>query len=393
MKIPVYVIQRTDRKNYVAQWVDPTTGKIKHKSTGTANRREADKYAGQLQAKLEAGELIDTARIEWQILADRYRDEYLSGKAARTRFKFRAVRAHVERLINPKYANVLTSSKISQLQGLLRAEGMAEATIKSSLSSLRACLNWGKKVEVLNRVPAFIMPTRTDKSKGRPLTPAEFNQMLAIVDDPQHKIGHAETVKDFMWGLWLSSLRIEEALRLTWEPTPDGLSLETDAKGVIRLRIEANRDKSTEVRLLPLALDFQRFLQSTPVEHRRGFVFNPSRHRQKTARIRPDAASKLISRIGELAKIQVAIYSPVEGETEPRIKFASAHDLRRSFADRWTDTVSEDQLKELMRHRDIETTRQFYAKQRAERVEQSLNEAMQRNSDISSDIIPFRKTG
>ena len=266
MKLTVYVVQRSDRKNYVAQWTDPTTGTVKMKSTGTANRREADKFAGQLQLKLESGEDVEADRIEWKELANRYTAEYLSGKALRTRKKFLAIRKHVERLINPKFAHVLTSSKISKLQGSLRSEGMAEATIKSSLSALRACLNWGKKVEILTRVPAFVMPTRTDKSKGRPLTNDEFQRLLAVVDNPEHQFTHAESIKDFLWGLWFSALRIEEALRLTWNPTPDGMSLETDVKGIIRLRIEANRDKSTEVRLLPLAIDFQLFLQSTPLD-------------------------------------------------------------------------------------------------------------------------------
>lgn len=390
MEITVYVFKRDGRKNYECQWNDPVTGQTKMKSTRTPNRRLADQFAGELRAKLEAGTEINPIKTEWIVLADRYESEYLSGKAKRTLFKFRAIRKHVEKIINPKFVQVLTSSKLSEFQGILRNNGMEEATIKTSLSALRACLNWGKTVDLVKSVPVFVMPTRTEKAKGRPLTDGEFKAMLGAADKVVEE--YSESVKDLMLGLWFSALRIEEALRLTWEPTSDGFSLETDQKGIIRLRIESNADKSTAVRLLPLALDFQRFLQSTPAESRYGFVFNPHVRDQKTQRMRADTCSKLISRIGKEAKIQVALFRPKKGETEQRIKFASAHDLRRSFANRWTDTVSEDQLRELMRHRDGDTVRKYYAKKRAERVEQALNDAMQKNSDISSDIQPHRRS-
>ena len=405
MEIPVYVFKRDDRTNYVCQWTDPITGTLKQKSAGTANRRDADRVAGQLQAKLEAGEDIDPKRIEWSKvivnketgertpvgLADRYVAEYLTGKAEKTQRKFNAIRVHVDRLINPQYANALTSPKISWLQGKLREEGLEESTIKSSLSALRACLNWGRKTELLTKVPTFIMPTRTEKSKGRPLEENEFTHYLECITE---EVGekYANSIKDFVCGLWLSALRIEEALRLTWEPTADGMSLETDTKGIIRLRIEANADKSTDVRLMPIPLDFHLFLQSTPVEDRHGFVFHPRIKKQRGERMRADTCSKLLCRIGERSKIQVAIFKPREGETEPRIKYASAHDLRRSFADRWTEVVTEEQLMEMMRHKNIKTTRIYYAKKRAERVEQALNAAMQQLSDTSSDILPFKRT-
>jgi integrase len=407
MAITVYVFKRDDRTNYVCQWTDPTTGTVKQRSAKTANRREADKFAGQLQAKLDAGEDVETSRIEWSLvienedgeetpvgLADRYESEYLSGKATRTQYKFRAIRGHVERLINPKYANSLTSPKISWLQGELRKEGMEESTIKSSLSALRACLNWGKRMELLNKVPTFIMPTRVNEAKGRPLTFPEFKKYLETIEAPKSGFGEcAHSLQDVVWGMWLSSLRLEECLSLTWDPSPSGISLEIDAKEIVRIRIESNSDKSTDVRLMPTPIDFQAFILSTPEAERHGYVFNPRVPSQRTERMRPDTLSKILSRVGELAQIQVAIYSPKEGETEPRIKYASAHDLRRSFADRWTDTVSEEHLMELMRHKDKNTTRKHYAKKRAERIEQALNEAMQRFSDTSSDILPFQRTG
>jgi hypothetical protein len=42
------------------------------------------------------------------------------------------------------------------------------------------------------------------------------------------------------------------------------------------------------------------------------------------------------------------------------MKYASAHDLRRAFGERWAARLMPAQLKELMRHESIETTLRFY---------------------------------
>ena len=53
-------------------------------------------------------------------------------------------------------------------------------------------------------------------------------------------------------------------------------------------------------------------------------------------------------------------------ETGRRIKYASAHDLRRSCAERLINLgVSAETLMVIMRHRDFATTRKFYGAKRA----------------------------
>ncbi len=81
-------------------------------------------------------------------------------------------------------------------------------------------------------------------------------------------------------------------------------------------------------------------------------------------------ASKLICRIGRVARVVVAV-DPRTG----RQKFASAHDLRRSFGDRWSRRVLPQQLQELMRHESISTTLRFYVGRNAERTWEVMQEA------------------
>jgi hypothetical protein len=50
------------------------------------------------------------------------------------------------------------------------------------------------------------------------------------------------------------------------------------------------------------------------------------------------------------------------------VKYASAHDLRRAFGERWAARLMPAQLKELMRHESIETTLRFYVGTDAQRT-------------------------
>ena len=50
------------------------------------------------------------------------------------------------------------------------------------------------------------------------------------------------------------------------------------------------------------------------------------------------------------------------------VKFASAHDLRRSFGEQWSERVLPKVLMELMRHESIGTTMRFYVGQNAQRT-------------------------
>lgn len=56
-------------------------------------------------------------------------------------------------------------------------------------------------------------------------------------------------------------------------------------------------------------------------------------------------------------------------------KFASAHDLRRSFGERWSLDVMPQTLMQLMRHESMETTLKFYVGRNAEKVADTLYQA------------------
>jgi hypothetical protein len=81
--------------------------------------------------------------------------------------------------------------------------------------------------------------------------------------------------------------------------------------------------------------------------------------------------SAVISRVGKAAGVKV------KTDGNGRVKFASAHDLRRSFGERWARRVLPVVLQELMRHDSIETTMTYYVGQNAERTEDAVWEAFE----------------
>lgn len=118
-----------------------------------------------------------------------------------------------------------------------------------------------------------------------------------------------------------------------------------------QLRIYAEAKKGRRDRKLPLTPDFAQWLLETPQNERSGFVFPLPSLRHGEALERREVG-KIVSQIGRKAGIIV---------NKAANKFASAHDLRRSFGTRWAKRVMPAKLQKLMRHSAIETTLRYYA--------------------------------
>ena len=86
-------------------------------------------------------------------------------------------------------------------------------------------------------------------------------------------------------------------------------------------------------------------------------MFDPiSRRRRGERRLSMEAVSRSITAIGIAAKVKV---SEANRRGKRTVKWASAHDLRRSFGVRWSARVMPAILQQLMRHESIDTTLQY----------------------------------
>lgn len=102
---------------------------------------------------------------------------------------------------------------------------------------------------------------------------------------------------------------------------------------------------------------------------------NGADRKPREVRLSKDRVSKIISAIGRSAGIVVC---PEDRKRGIRIKYASAHDLRRSLAERlFNMNISAETLMVLMRHQDFSTTRKFYgAKKTAQAAAREIKEKL-----------------
>jgi len=359
--IEVTVVRYHDRRYLMMRYVDPITGKQIARSTGTTKRRDAERKAANWEKELREGQYHRPHNISWEDFRQRYDDEKLSSLAQNTTDATDAAFNHLERVVNPKRLAAISSPVLSQFQAKLRKAGMKDTTIATHLRHIRAALSWGVSMEMLPKVPEMHMPKRVKGLTlmcGRPVTAKEFKKMLAVI--PKVRPKDADTWTYYLNGLWLSGLRLQESTVLGWEEDSPIL---IDISGRHpRLRIYAEAEKGHQDRLLPMTPDFAEFLFKTPEDERTGCVFKL--HGLYTDKQMTSArVGRIVSAIGEKAKVVV---NKAEG------KFASAHDLRRSFGTRWAAKVKPATLQLLMRHKSIETTLKYYVAQDADDVADQL---------------------
>jgi integrase len=407
--INMTVFRRSGRKFFECEWVDPITGKRRTRSTKKTTKTQADRFAWDLEKEIIANRYRGNQNITWDDFCTRYEAEVIASLAKRTAEKWQSTANAVETIINPKLLRTLDASLISRFQSKLRENGLAESSIKGHLAHLKAALRWAKSKEMIAAVPDITMPKRANGMKGRPITAEEFERMLSKVPavvtlkpkkgekpKPPDEIAALTARVAASWeyllrGLWLSGLRLGEALDLHWT---DHSKLCVDLTGRRpKIRIQADGQKANRYEESPIAPEFAELLLATPPEQRKGFVFAPLRRDGDGQLSRIDTVSDLITEIGQAAGVIVA-EKPNRRKRKDgsmptsKTKYASAHDLRRAFGFRWSLLVMPAQLQQLMRHESITTTMEFYVGRNAEAAADALYAALESRRSRSPDTLP-----
>ncbi|HXG11398.1 MAG TPA: hypothetical protein VNK04_16710 [Gemmataceae bacterium] len=125
----------------------------------------------------------------------------------------------------------------------------------------------------------------------------------------------------------------------------------------------------------------------TPTEQRTGLVFRPQVRGNAEKGPAPNHLIKIICAIGEEAKVVVH----VEARTG-KVKYASAHDFRRAFGDRWALRVVPPVLMQLMRHESIETTMRYYVGRNVKATADVVWEAYSRSTEKGQEGKPEHDT-
>ena len=377
--IKVHVIDR-GRSSLYLRYVDPVSGRPVEKSAKTSNVKAATKAAGQWEDELRSGRYQRPSRVTWESFVESYRRDALAALASYSAVTYEATLNVFETTCNPQRLAEVTTSKITGFVTKLREKGLAEATISRRPAALKATMRWAQRQGMLTTLPQFEMPKRAKGAKamkGRAVTTEEFERMLAAVPkavEVRPTTGGGDTVaawRFYLRGLWASGLRLSESLALHWDDSPDAIVVDLSGRRPM-LRIPAAAEKGNQDRLLPITPEFAALLESVPQRDRRGRVF-----KLLTADGKPLASTRrfvgpIVSAIGERAGVVVDERTKLtkdghgNSKRETVRKFASAHDLRRAFGQRWAAKVMPTVLRELMRHESVETSMKFYVGQNAE---------------------------
>ena len=389
-RVKVWVVEIGGRATYQLQWRDPLTQRLRTKTTdvprsGLArDRKAAERLAGELVAQLANGSAALPSKFTWEEFRNRYVAEVVPGLALRTGQKIQGVFDRLEAELNPSRLRDLTEARLSHFVKCLRDGGSSENTISGHLAHLKAALNWAVAQRLLPARPAFPKIQRAKKCsgrpmKGRPITAEEFERMLAAVPG---EVGQeaAPNWIGYLRGLWASGLRLTESLDLWWD-RPEKIYPVFPRGGRPMLQVPGELEKGHTDRLLPIAPEFAMFLAETPEPERTGPVFKLY---GRQGRLCAFEVSRTLSKIGKAAGVKVYV-NPKDPE---KVKYASAHDLRRAFGERWAARVMPPQLKELMRHESIETTLRYYVGNDAQRTADAAWAAFERAQEPFSSPAP-----
>jgi len=399
--VKVTLINPASRRFYLAQWDDPITCKTKTRSTKTTDRREAERFAGKLEEELNSGEYAPPTKTTWEEFQTRFKNEVSSTKSPGTAEKTRSTMSVITELLDPMYLEALAdSNNVSKLAAKMRTEPIkpqktkkprkasgpvkyrSAATVDGHLRELRKMLIWAAKMKLIRARPHIEFPEYDPTMKGRPITTEEFERIISKVPSVipgQFVAGWVH----YLEGLWLSGLRRKEAMRLHWTDETKLCVDLTNRRPM--MRIQANSDKGRVFRLLPITPDFAEFLLRTPVEARRGFVFNPLTYPpgpRRTGWHRPTVShvGKVVVEVSRCAHV-----FSIDG------KPAACHDFRRAFGLRWAPRLSESVLQELMRHEDIKTTKKFYLGTMAEMAAEAVWHATGNTFGNTSPILEVHR--
>jgi len=405
-EINVIVVKRKGLNLYL-RYIDPVDGKRREKNSGTTSMRAAQRAAGEWQAELNAGGASSPEFLRWEQFREDFRENYLKHYSDSYATNVDGSLNIVEELMSPDTLTRITEKWLARFHSLAKKRDVSAYTVRKYFQHLQTALKWAKEQGLIKSVPVFPKQTKQTQRgaklmKGRPITGEEFERMLATVEkslaavpssapsaiakrkktapkkrqsrtwSPVMVKAAAESLRHLLRGLWLSGLRLGEALSLTWDQWADGIRVNVDEDQDVCLMIDGGNQKNRQALTYPVVDDFAEFLLAVPEDKREGFVFNAIAVSGKVSR-RVDTVSTWIVDIGKAAKVKV-------DEKDGSEKFASAHDIRRAFGTRWAKIVPASLLQQLMRHSSIETTMSFYVNITAKDTMSEIRRHVQKNS-------------
>lgn len=413
-------LRRSDKNGFVLKFYCPIRCARIRKNCGTRDRREARKIQRECQERLLNGEYLasdgaitaaQTAAVPvrpirpagidlergktWDECFERYRqhrasrlrERSLVDAVSRLQLAEKILRGYCE---DQQFGDVLylrdccTLAALEYLQERFlagdecRYDRRSAHTVNSMLGAVMAFVRYCHAHDWIEKVPRLPKLEADDKMKGRPITTEEFQQLL---DATPLVVGAgvAESWQFTLRVLWESGFRIGDVMDFSWDDDRHIHPVWPTRAGEHPTLVIPSTQKNGEYQVIPMLPGLRDLLLSVPEEARTGWVVDPrpveyqlqlsdERKSLHTAsrqieRLTKERVSRLIARIGQQAEVIVRRADARQGT---RVKYASAHDLRRGCALRLINAgVSAETLMVIMRHADFATTQKFYGAMRS----------------------------
>lgn len=342
--IRVRIRRKPQRKNLLLYYDDPSTGKEISRSAKTSDMGEAERAARDWETELHNFRGSDDNG--WDYFRIRFLKEHCVELSKVSTMGYTTALNHYARLFSPRSVADVTADMLSQFKTTM-LESQSLETVFKHIRHIRSALSWAHSVGMIRTVPK-LKRVRQHKRKwmrGRPITETERDKMLKHASDGTGK-ANAEGWRRLLWLLWFGGLRIEEAIKATWDQPPIFVQLDARPYPQWVFYVEGHKGRRDET--TPIPPDLFDWLVETPPRERHGLIAPVFGERGEPI-TRGDSASKAVARIGRAAR------AVVDGA-----RCAAAHDFRRAFGSRWAMKVPPVVLQQMMRHRQIETTLKYY---------------------------------
>lgn len=426
---PQRPLTRRDKNGFVLKFYCPILCKRIRKNCGTRDRREARRIQRECRERLLNGEYvrsdgaITAAQAQqcqsktvvvlpveashdgpsWEECYDRYREHRatriressLVHALSRLNVAERIISGYREDLGLPEglpVTEVMTLDVLEYLQERLLAgdECRYDSRSPNTVNSMAAVMAFVRFCHVRNWIPSVPALEKLDADevmKGRPITSAEFEQLLKATPDVVGKDA-AASWQSALCVLWESGFRIGDLMDFHWDDPrrihpvwPDRAS---DHPTIIIPSSQKN-GRHQEVPMLP---GLRQLLDTVPPGDRHGWVCAPESVQRgfsqpgerSHGRLTKERVSRIIALIGCRANIVVR---PADKRTGQREKFASAHDLRRGCALRLINAgISAETLRLILRHSNFATTEKFYGA-----IRSAQSAAAEVNSKLNPELV------
>ncbi len=349
-------------------WKAPGQRRICSKSCATDDEELAEGMRQHLEAELVLNQHTDKTHASWGEFMKRYIDEYLQYCAEATYMGRKWMLTSFLKTNQTKGPVEVTRNHLVAWMDLMRSEGKQMSYIAKNFGLMKATLKWAESHGIIGQVPPFPkLKNVRSHMRGRPLTEDEFRLMLTKIPEVinQHDSG-PEVIYGWereLWGLWWSGLRVGEVRRLRWDA--DARFRIDFSREFPVFHIAADAQKNRKDQITPIAPEFAKWLQGIPENQRHGKVF------KQLGKYVHKYLGRLIAALGKAANIITQVQQGGD------ILYASAHDFRRSFGERWAYRgIKEHVLMVMMRHEKLETTMQFYVGKNVQMAAESMWEAM-----------------